>query len=1037
MAETLAPPPVEATRVETSGLLKTRQLTQRYKDTVTSEGQPNLDLVNGLLKRNGIEIKQIVKDTIPGSIAQSEVVVRTDATNILLDKLMTRGRTKLGYDSSDDLIRVMVREGAEEFTTQTAEERVNQDFDELKEVLQFQQYVDQVIEQTDSPFAYKLLQQKIAFMAGMYKRSALNSIAKRGDEMFAEDVLGEDVPYLKEGLNGENLVWASSLLNAIKAVMIAAKSPNDLRKKYAELFWPLDEQKGELIRKYGTFQNYSGDLQAAIKKFSSIRMDGWQSLVITPEQTKKIYDIVSLTLLRNLFAGGHESWEGTGASSIFYTLHDPRVLPHLIEHLRRFGAGHTTNSVVYTIEEIVKNPLDKKDLDQVLTQAQPLQRRILNNWFLDSSKASYKIAQETLHGMSGGYSIASMIQQVEQYMPRGDLLDVAREVAESQGKEVDWEVMQAFFHNNQYVDTSWVEDTLLQDLDKVATIIAKSGVADWRESSKKVFNALINPTDGQISKFPKIISSEGLSLGTEELERIEKLYQSGDLKRGVMARTSFAEGLLFLASKEDGSTIARDILAASTGANRDSERIRDIFNLLRSLDSFGGFEFTKRATLTEIASDLKGKLVAVVGEKMELTGAEASVLNDKLFDLMKTGIFEIIPHLLARFHEQGKEDVARVVRDIGKHIVLGDFREWRNNLDTAKAQLSVLPQEKQAAWINPGPEVTLEIGVTKGTEAKKGAIAAIRRIASEAKAHILEVYKLDFSTSGINVLRQKQQDLVQALKDTTRDAQERKDLGESKRGIDNQIRVIEGLLGLENLTPESLNPIQLTKYVAGLVNSINSFPGLDQAASDLNQIAEVLTTQAEIANVTRLRAYDTDDPLALLKVGVEPRETCQSYRSGSYNFCLPAYVADANKRAINVENDKGEILGRSVMKLTHIRDENGQTHPAILLEPIYTTSEIAPVYRGVVKIALEKAKAVGAYLILTGDMAIPTGANHERTIPVVETESKNAGMRYGREDVDIFIPKSVNSYEYSDSLGGAISYFERYRDLSNAVAVKP
>lgn len=1055
MPETLVSPPVEVPKLETPGLIQTRQFIQRYRDTLIPDREPNLELVDGLLKRNSSEIKQLVRDTYPGSLAKGEVVLRTDATNILLNKLTRRGRAKLTYDASNQWDRMEVEKEAREFDTQTVNERLNQDLEELREVLHLQQYANQIIEGTDSPFAYRELQSKISAVVDMYKVSALYSLLKRGNELFAEDILGKGLPYPKIGLDTEHLVWARNLVESIKTLIIASDDTHDeLRNQYTELTWPLSREKDDLeqsLRKnpyrpsslggnLGTTYPYkisygSRELPNAIEGFSDRMRLGWEHLVVTPEQSRKIYDIVRMSLLRDLFAGGHESDKGTRAASIFSRLHDSRVLPYLIDHLRTYGSGHTSNTVVYTIKEILENPLDEKDLEQVLAQTKPFQTRVLNNWFIDSTRAEYKIINEQFQA-GGGYQLAYMVQTAEQYLARGDLVNIASDITKSQDQEINWEAMQAFFFNNAYVDSSWVENTLLGNLDEVGMVIAKSKIADWRFSSQRVFNALITPADGQISKFPKLIASEGLGLGQEELDKIEKLYQSGDLRRGVMAKAAFAEGLLFLSSKDEGAVIMKDILAASTGASRDSERIRDIFNLLHSLDSFGSFEFTKKPTLAEIASDLKGKLVKVVGEKMELTGAESSVLNDKLFDLMKTGIFEIIPHLLARFHEQSKEDVARVVRDIGKHIVLGDFRQWRNNLDTAKAQLSVLLSEKQAAWINPVPEVILAIGVTKGTEAKKGAMAAIRRIASEAKAHILEVYKLDFSTSGINALRQKQQDLVQALKDTTRDAQERKDLGESKRSVDDQLRVIEGLLGLENLEVDSLDPVQLTKHIASIINSIRFFKGLDQAASDLGQISEVLTTQAEIGNVTRLRAYDTDDPFALLKVGVEPRETCQSYRNGSFNYCLPAYVADANKRVINVENDKGEILGRSVMKLTHIKDENDQTHPVILLEPIYTTSEIAPIYRGVVRVTLEKAKAIGAYLILTADQFIPTGANHERTIPVVETESKNAGMRYEREDVDIFIPKSVNPYEYSDSLGGTISYFETYRDLSDAVVVK-
>ena len=35
----------------------------------------------------------------------------------------------------------------------------------------------------------------------------------------------------------------------------------------------------------------------------------------------------------------------------------------------------------------------------------------------------------------------------------------------------------------------------------------------------------------------------------------------------------------------------------------------------------------------------------------------------------------------------------------------------------------------------------------------------------------------------------------------------------------------------------------------------------------------------------------------------------------------------------------------------------------------------------------------------------------------------------GEGKLDIFIPNSLNKYEYSDTLGGKISWFDRYQSL--------
>lgn len=1037
----------EVAKIETPGIAKTRELITRYQTLVDSQ-TPDSTQINTFLQGFGVDIQTIVKPTDATSqITTDHLVIRSDSTNILLGNLARRAEAKFKYEPGSRDQLYLLGDEAIIYGDQTAEQRMDTDFAELGGILALQRYISETIGTSSSQATYQPLQERFNEVANIYKATAIKSLVRRGEELFAEDVLGDKLPTVKDNLNADQQRQASHLLEAIKKLLIINKNPTELSDDYKELLEPLMEnqkvnERGRTLSVSDTvrFSNLAltrYELSYITNDLSrSMRRESWESLNLPPQQVKELFDVLSPQLISNLFAGGRESWEGTAAAGTLALLKDPRAIPVFIEHLRRFGAGHTTNSVVYALEEIVNNPLRVEDLEQTIAQATPLQRKIINSWFRESNTVAYKILEEGRKGLGAGYALASMVQQAEQHIARGDLLEIAVDIAKSQGREIDPEIIKAFFYNNQFTDTSEIEETLLQDIDQVATIIAKSKMTDWKLASPKLFNTLITPPDGDMAKFPKVIAKEGLGLTEEEIGKVASLYQSGDLRRGVMARSIFAEGLLFLSSKDEGQQVMKNILSVTTGANRDSERIRDVFTLLRSLDGFGKFEFARKDSLTEIVTDLRGKLVTTVAEKMELTDNESSILNQRLFELMRSGIFEIIPQLLSKFNTQGRTEVASVVREVGRHVVLDDFSEWRNNLPTSLEQLSILTNEQRPAWLNPGTEVSIAVGVNKDA-AQQGAIDAISRIALEAKAHILDVYKLDFSQGGINVLRARQAELIQSLKDATRSPDERKELGETKRGVDNQLRIVEGILGLESLTPDRLDPIQLNKHISAIVNSLSSFPKLDQAALDLSQINEVLATQKEIGNVRAIKARDSDDPLTLLKAGTEPRETCQSYRSGSFNHCLPAYVVDANKRVINAEDDRGEILGRSIMKLTHIKDENGQTHSAILLEPIYTTSEIAATYQSIARVALEKAKATGAYLILRGDVEVHTGANNEFAIPVIEREAQKLGMQYSVEDTEVYLPKSANPYEYSDSLGGEQSYFDIYRPVEGATVVKP
>ncbi|MBI2019509.1 hypothetical protein HYS95_02500 [Candidatus Daviesbacteria bacterium] len=85
--------------------------------------------------------------------------------------------------------------------------------------------------------------------------------------------------------------------------------------------------------------------------------------------------------------------------------------------------------------------------------------------------------------------------------------------------------------------------------------------------------------------------------------------------------------------------------------------------------------------------------------------------------------------------------------------------------------------------------------------------------------------------------------------------------------------------------------------------------------------------------------------------------------------------------------------------------------------------------------AIRKARSVGAVLLVAREMPVVTGADHTKTIPLLERQAQKENLPYALKSVEVFIPQSANGYEYSDSLGGDISYFERYQSLEDAVVV--
>lgn len=128
-------------------------------------------------------------------------------------------------------------------------------------------------------------------------------------------------------------------------------------------------------------------------------------------------------------------------------------------------------------------------------------------------------------------------------------------------------------------------------------------------------------------------------------------------------------------------------------------------------------------------------------------------------------------------------------------------------------------------------------------------------------------------------------------------------------------------------------------------------------------------------------------------------------------------------------------MGRAMAKLTKIETEDGQQVPAILLEPIYTTSETTPIYRAIIQLALKKAEAVGAVLVLGREVVVATGADNSKAVSLLPKEGASLGFAFNKQNTRVYLQPSNNPYEYSDTLGGSIGLFRDYRELEDAVVL--
>lgn len=883
-----------------------------------------------------------------------------------------------------------------------------------------------------SPMERKMYGETYSRMDKLRKRfqyKTLVSLGNRARELFEEDALKEtNLPNKQINRIGEAIIQMSTAVCSPELKTIYEPVINQIYQEQQNYTKPADFEK-TFYRITPRSQDEKVNL--IVYSFGQyFNKEEWESLEATPEQTRALCDAVRepfFTALRDYPVGF-----GFGmAARFFAVMRDPLAIPALLDFIRRphdnYGAAGIKE--VFALEKIINNPSSREDLEKVIEQSSPLDRHIITEWIQN---------KESLFALSGKYvsvSKVDLISEAPKYFVTEKLARLAETIAKRQGVELSEDDLLTFFGGRHWNSTTKIEELLIKELGVIAPVIAATRNIDWRIFTPVIYKALVHPENGNYAWFPELIGKEGLGISAESLAKLRNLYNSRDLRVGIMARNIMAEGLLFLSTKDNGKEIAESILGFVTGAREDSARVREAFRLLQTLDGLGEFSYDPKANLQETIADLKGRVVTAVAEKMELGEDEKAAVSEKLPYLVESNVVEIIPSLLSQMNKLSRTSEEKVVREIGRHIVLGDFKSWREGLETSREQLEVLPEDKRKAWLEPVPEVVLSVQAQKGAEARQAVVDAVKRIVSEARAHVQDVYKVDFSPDRARQLGEMQKTLIGEIKASSSE-NEKKDLGVRKRSVDAELRLIEGFVQLESASPDSLKPQNILSIVAKTKSAMGILSGLDQPMRDLEQIEKVFTTQEKLETVERLQAYDSDDPVALLKAGIEPRETCQSWRGGAYNYCLPAYVTDANKRVFNVEDERGEVLGRAIAKLTHIQTAEKQKQPAILLEPVYATSETPDIYRAIIRLALEKAEAIGAVLVVGREIVVATGADSSKTVSLLPQEAAKAGFNSGRRAVSVYLPPSHNTYEYSDTLGGLMSRFGEYHRLDAEVLGK-
>ncbi len=592
-------------------------------------------------------------------------------------------------------------------------------------------------------------------------------------------------------------------------------------------------------------------------------------------------------------------------------------------------------------------------------------------------------------------------------------------------------------------------------------------------AKNELFKEAASPEERDYATLPLIMGREVFSLDEEEMDKMTDIYESKTLQQGIFEREVYLESLLTLENRSDGSHIIKTLLEHYQGAKDDPKRIRKIFQILSSLESLNDCSFftpdkakvdqsnkkmkkleiqyyeeegkdeIKKITasmkkvekeiqyltsLRNIEDTMTEKLVNAVCQKMGLSEEYKDKIRGNLEEFLKTDLFDIVPALLSSYQTKNEIGVQNLLKTITTHIIDGDFISWRYSHERSMAQLADLTEEQRAFWIKNTEPISIQFEITVDEKEKlEGELQVAKDIIKNAKEHILESSPdFDFTKERSEELSQQINKLIEKIK-SAENEKEKKKFTSEKILLQAELTIINGVRNIEEATIRSFSRESILKQAKKLEEAIDALK-LPLAHLDIAQIEKIFSV-GELRGVT---AYESDDPITLLKVGVEPQETCQSWRKGSFNECLLAYVADSNKKVVNVADSDGRIIARSIVKLTHAREEGDQTEKSkqktLMVEKPYTLLSNPEVYRVFIRLLLKKADGLDSSLSLSNVYG-------QSTLAIFTEEAHSLGYKMKQKNLEIYVPKSMNAYEYSDTLGGdthigKIRTFDVYKAMS-------
>jgi hypothetical protein len=238
---------------------------------------------------------------------------------------------------------------------------------------------------------------------------------------------------------------------------------------------------------------------------------------------------------------------------------------------------------------------------------------------------------------------------------------------------------------------------------------------------------------------------------------------------------------------------------------------------------------------------------------------------------------------------------------------------------------------------------------------------------------------------------------------------------EYRNDHDLEIKRIEALFYLDRMKNLNMKELETKNlFIAQKkITFINAFKVIEEVfkdnptfISDIGRIRELLEEgnrqifQGARLSRSQLKITDRVDLETHLFIGERPVESCQNYNSSdSFNYGLLSYISDPAIKIIQVWNENGNIIARSIIRLM----EDDLQNPQLFMERVYSVNANPKLKEIMVRFAIQKAKS----------MEIDMHTDEKDYKDIVEDN-------FGNKKISLYSRGSRSPYTYTDSGGGKV-----------------